>query len=185
VWIEAAVVILNLLYVVLMARGLRIGWWAGIAGSVLFVSANLGQHLYMDALLNSYYVLAGVYGWLLWTDSGSTALASVTNINLRQLIVLLTMSAILIAGLGLVLNRYTDNSLPYLDSCVTILSFLATWMAAKRYIENWFIWLIADPLAILLYIGKGGWFYPFLFLVYSIMAVYGYYQWKKDLIQNA
>ena len=184
-WIEAAVVILNLIYVVLIARGQRIGWWAGILGSALFVSANLGQHLYMDATLNSYYVLAGIYGWLLWSDSDSTTLAAVTSINLRHLIILLAMCAILIAGFGLALSSYTDNSLPYLDSCVTILSFVATWMAAKRYIENWFIWLIADPLAIILYVSKGGWFYPFLFLVYSVMAVYGYYQWKKDLTQNA
>jgi nicotinamide mononucleotide transporter len=105
---------------------------------------------------------------------------------MRLLISLLTICGLLTAGFGTVLSHYTNNSLPYLDAGVTILSFLATWMAARKYIENWLLWLVADPLAVVLYSVKYypaalWWLYPALFLVYSVMAVYGYRLWKKDL----
>ena len=91
------------------------------------------------------------------------------------------MSVLLTLAFGTLLSHYTNNSLPYLDAGVTVLSFLATWMATRKYIENWLIWLVADPLAMVLYAMKGGWLYPVLFGVYTIMAIYGYIQWKKHL----
>jgi nicotinamide mononucleotide transporter len=97
---------------------------------------------------------------------------------------------LLIVIFGTLLGHYTNNSLPYLDAGVTVLSFLATWMAARKYIENWILWLVADPLAVVLYSVKyypaeRWWLYPALFLVYSVMAAYGYFIWKKDLKHDA
>jgi nicotinamide mononucleotide transporter len=179
--IEVAVVVLNFLYVILMSLERRSGWIAGIAGSALFVASNLQQHLYMDMLLNSYYVLAGVYGWYIWGRQSDGQVIHITRIDKLLFIKLLGTSILLVAILGTVLYRYTDNSLPYMDAGVTVLSFLATWMAAKKYIENWIIWLVADPLAIILYATKGGWLYPVLFAAYTLMALYGYLKWKKQL----
>lgn len=180
-WMEITVVILNLLYVILIARGLRLGWIPGIVGSALFVASNIEQHLYMDACLNGYYVLAGIYGWWVWGAVSIENDNPITLIPRKLLIAALALGALLIIGLGTFFYVNTDNTLPYLDATVTILSFIATWMAAKKYIENWIIWLVADPLAIILYTMKGGWLYPALFVVYTIMAIYGYLNWKKQL----
>lgn len=187
--LEAAVVAIGLIYLILIMLKMRIGWIFGTVGSALFVVSNIQQHLYMDTILNSYYVVMGIYGWIIWGRAGQKDSAPVTSIDLKLLVLLLLGCAVLTAGFGTVLSRYTNNSLPYLDAGVTILSFLATWMAARKYIENWFLWLVADPLAVLLYSVKyyptqGWWLYPALFLVYSVMAAYGYYAWKKDLLND-
>lgn len=179
--LEITVVILGFLYVILIAMEKRIGWIVGIIGSALFVASNIMQHLYMDTILNSYYVIAGIYGWYIWGGESKGSDIPVQKIQPSLFLGLLTASGLLTIGLGGLLGHYTNNSLPYLDAGVTVLSFLATWMSTKKYIENWLIWLIADPLAMILYAMKGGWFYPLLFGAYTIMAIYGYLKWKKHL----
>ena len=183
--LEIVVVVLGVLYLVFILRERRIGWIFGVISSALLVVTNVQQQLYMDCVLNSYYVIIGIYGWYIWgADQGDST--PVTRIDLRLLAILLILSGLLTAAFGTVLMHYTHNSLSYLDAGVTILSFLATWMAARKYIENWILWLVADPLAVILYGLKyypapRWWLYPALFTVYSGMAVYGYHAWKKDL----
>ncbi len=184
--LEKTVVILGLLYLVLIMLEKRSGWIFGTIGSALFVMSNIQQHLYMDCVLNSYYTIMGIYGWILWGKTDNSEPLPVTNIRMKLFLPLLAICAILIVGLGAGMGYFTNNSLPYLDAGVTVLSLLATWMAARKYIENWILWLVADPLAVILYSVKyyparDWWLYPALFFVYSIMAAYGYYQWKKDL----
>ena len=188
--LEVIVVVLGLLYLVFIMLEKRVGWIFGTVGSALFVVSNIQQHLYMDCALNTYYTIMGVYGWLLWGRSAQADALPVTRINRRLVLALLLLSAVLIVGFGAALGHSTNNSLPYLDAGVTVLSLLATWMAARKYIENWILWLVADPLAGALYTVKyypsyNWWLYPGLFLVYSIMAAYGYYVWKKDLKYDA
>lgn len=187
--LELIVVALGLLYLVLIMLEIRLGWIFGTIGSALFVVSNIQQHLYMDTILNSYYVVMGIYGWMVWGRPGRSDSTPVSRIDLKILAWLLLGCGILTAIFGTVLNLHTNNSLPYLDAGVTILSFLATWMAARKYIENWILWLVADPLAVVLYSVKyypadRWWLYPALFLVYSVMAAYGYYVWKKDLVND-
>lgn len=179
--LEWGVTILGLLYIVLIALEVRFGWVVGVVGSALFVASNIEQHLYMDTVLNSYYVLAGIYGWYMWGKKDHGAMLPVSNIPRKLLVTLLTGCMLLTIGFGYGLSRYTDNSLPYLDAGVTILSFLATWMSTRKYIENWIIWLVADPLAIILYYYKGAPLYSGLFAIYSAMALYGFLSWRKHL----
>jgi nicotinamide mononucleotide transporter len=188
--LEVIVVLLGLLYLVFIMLEKRIGWIFGTVGSALFAVSNIQQHLYMDSVLNSYYAIMGIYGWWLWGWAGKSDALPVTHINIRVLMILLVGCGVLVAGFGTALGHYTDNSLPYLDAGVTVLSLLATWMAARKYIENWILWLVADPLAVILYTAKyyptaHWWLYPGLFLIYSIMAAYGYYVWKKDIKYHA
>ena len=180
-WMEIVVVALGLLYIILIAFEKRIGWIVGVVGSALFVESNIQQHLYMDSILNSYYVLAGIYGWCTWGGEDKGVAIPVSKIKGSLFLPLLLLSVLLTLAFGTLLSHYTNNALPYLDAGVTVLSFLATWMATRKYIENWLIWLVADPLAMVLYSMKGGWLYPVLFGVYTIMAIYGYLQWKKHL----
>jgi len=188
--LELIVVVLGLLYLVLIMLEKRVGWIFGTVGSALFVASNIQQHLYMDCILNSYYVVMGIYGWWVWGKKDNIDLTPVTKISKRLLVILLAICMLLVVIFGTVLGHYTNNSLPYLDAGVTVLSFLATWMAARKYIENWILWLVADPLAVVLYSVKyypaeRWWLYPALFLVYSVMAGYGYFIWKKDLKHDA
>lgn len=179
--LEIVVTIMGLLYIVLIAMEVRAGWIVGAVGSALFVASNIEQHLYMDMVLNSYYVLAGAYGWYVWGKHGDEVKLIVSFIPKRLFAGLLAGCVLLTITFGYSLSLYTNNSLPYLDAGVTILSFLATWMSTRKYIENWIIWLVADPLAIILYYYKGAPLYSILFAIYSGMALYGYLSWRKHL----
>ena len=80
-----------------------------------------------------------------------------------------------------ILLNYTDSPVPYMDSMTTALSVVATWMLARKIIEHWIIWVFVDAVSAGLYIYKSLWPTTVLFIVYTIMAVAGYYEWKKKL----
>jgi len=79
-----------------------------------------------------------------------------------------------------ILRRFTDSPIPFWDAFTTSLSIFATWMLARKKIEQWLIWIFVDLVSVGLYLYRG--LYPtvFLFLVYAVMAVIGYYEWRKD-----
>jgi nicotinamide mononucleotide transporter len=176
--VEIAVVSLNLLYLICIISSKRVGWLLGVAGSALFVYANIQQHLYMDVLLNLYYVGIGIYGWWAWGEQDSTL--PISRMPIRLWLVLVAVAVGLIGLIGSLMQHYTDNTMPYIDALVTVLSFIATWMAARRYIDNWWVWILVDPIAAALYYAKGGMLYPILFVIYTLLAIYGYYLWQKE-----
>jgi nicotinamide mononucleotide transporter len=80
-----------------------------------------------------------------------------------------------------ILIKFTDSDVPVMDSLTTALSIIATWMLAKKYIDHWLIWIFVDLFSSGLYVFKNLWPTAFLFFVYTIMALVGYFEWKKDL----
>jgi nicotinamide mononucleotide transporter len=80
-----------------------------------------------------------------------------------------------------ILKRFTDSTVPVMDSLTTALSITATWMLAKKYIEHWLIWIFVDFFSAGLYVYKNLWPTVVLFIVYAVMAIVGYLEWKKDL----
>jgi len=80
-----------------------------------------------------------------------------------------------------VLIKFTDSTIPKADSLVGALSIIGTWMLARKLIENWLIWIIADGLCVGLYVYKGLFPTVILFVIYTIMSVDGYWQWKKTI----
>jgi nicotinamide mononucleotide transporter len=74
--------------------------------------------------------------------------------------------------------------MPLLDSFTTVFSFIATWLVAKRVLENWIYWICIDALTVYLYFSRELNLYALLSLAYTFMAVYGYIQWRKDLIRQ-
>lgn len=82
------------------------------------------------------------------------------------------------------LSHYTDSQVPYWDGLTTALSIVATWMLAKKKIEHWLLWVFVDAISIGLFIYKDLYPTTLLFLVYTILAVYGYWEWKRELEQE-
>jgi len=81
----------------------------------------------------------------------------------------------------LVLAKFTDSTIPKADSLVGMLSVIGTWMLARKYIENWLVWIVADGIATSLFFYKGLYPTAVLFIIYTVMAVVGYQQWKKSI----
>ena len=101
--------------------------------------------------------------------------------NKTQLLLAAVIVIILSFVLGFVMGRYTDADLYYFDSFTTSGSLVAQYLLAKKYLQNWLLWIIVDMVAIPVYLYKGLYYFSLLFLVYLIICIYGYVSWKKNL----
>jgi nicotinamide mononucleotide transporter len=182
--IELLGAILGILYVVLSIRQNIFTWPTGLLTSALYIVVFFKSALYASMALQVYYVFISIYGWYFWLRGKNTnnkSQATVQNIS-RKLLVRIGIVTILIYGFILfILINFSDSDVPFMDSLTTSLSITATWMLARKYIENWLIWIFVDIVSSGLYIYKNLWPTVILFSVYTVMAFIGYVEWKKDL----
>jgi nicotinamide mononucleotide transporter len=146
----------------------------------LFISP--GIQLYADALLQIIYILLLTYGWYNWSKEKESKSSDATmKIDFRtslKIFILTALSAIMLAWF---FSNYTAASYPWLDSALTCASLAAQWMIAKKYIENWIVWILADLVYLPLYIVKHLPLTAILYFIFLILAVKGYIEWKKNL----
>jgi nicotinamide mononucleotide transporter len=183
-WIENLAVVTGLIYIVLSVKQ-RIGCWPfGIISSVLYLYVFFGAKIYADMFLQLYYVLMGIYGWIHWAqiDSASSDKKElpVSKLNLSQGIVLLMLTLLLWLGIAQLLIRYTDSPVPWIDAFTTAFSFTATYMLARKILEHWIIWVVVDFISVALYFYRELYSSIVLFLIYTVLAVLGYKEWKKQ-----
>jgi nicotinamide mononucleotide transporter len=128
-------------------------------------------------------VIISIYGWIIWKrgEQGNKKELPATRMSKRLFLILIIATGLIYIVYYLVLSRFTDSTIPKADSLVGALSIIGTWMLARKLIENWFVWIVADGLCVGLYIYKG--LYPtvILFIIYTLMSVIGYLQWKKSM----
>jgi len=188
--IELLGAVLGILYIFFSIRQHILTWPTGLLTSLLYTIVFFQSGFYADMGLQVYYVAISLYGWYYWLKGGKT----VTKAGKKQVAVTKTPRIILfysllvtIAIYGVllyILLHFTDSTVPYMDSLTTALSITATWMLAKKYIEHWLIWIFVDIFSAGLYVYKELWPTVILFIVYTVMAVLGYREWKKDLIRK-
>lgn len=181
---EYIAVALGVVYVLLASKGNVWCWVFGILSSAIYISINVTHHLYQDAILQFYYVVAGFYGWWNWSKKNQTEQVFVASENLWWNTKVIACGALLVPVFGFGFSKL-GNSLSYFDSAVTIFSFIATWMTARKLLENWLYWIVIDLVAAVMYSIKG--LYPTagLYVFFAIVAAYGYFEWKKELkLQN-
>jgi len=181
-WLEITGAILSLIYLYLSINQKISLWILGFISSAFYIVIFLQTKLYADMSLQVYYLVISVYGWIHWTFGKEIKGDELPVAKLsKKLILILTGATVLIYFLYfIILNYYTDSPVPKFDSLVGTLSVIATWLLAKKYIENWLVWIVADGLCIGLYIYKGLYPTSVLFGVYTLMSVVGYLQWKKS-----
>jgi nicotinamide mononucleotide transporter len=130
--------------------------------------------------LQGFFILMAVYGWWNWSQSEddwkperSTLLSFSGG---------LTLALLFGAGSGFVhLNYFPSVSFPFLDATLTGLSILGTWLATRRKIENWIVWIGVDIVYVVMYVQKALWGTAALYLVFIILALKGYIDWRKYL----
>jgi len=182
--IEILGAILGILYIFFSIRQSIFTWPTGLVTSALYIVVFFQSKFYADMGLQVYYVAISIYGWYYWAK-GNTQKKSDT-IPVKQIRKLLwlklaTVTVLIYFAILFILLKYTDSPIPFMDSFTTALSIVATWMLARKYIEQWLIWVLVDLVSAGLYIYKNLWPTVILFIIYTIMAVLGYNEWKKDL----
>lgn len=182
--IEITGVILSLIYLYLSIKQ-KIGLWLfGLLSALMYVYIFFQSKFYADMSLQFYYVIVSIYGWISWKSGKSkTGLdLPVKSITKRQIVGLSFFSLVVFLIYYFVLTAYTDSPVPIGDSVTTSLSITATWMLARKILEHWILWVFIDAFSAYMYIEKGLHFTSILFIIYTIMAVVGYFQWKKSRI---
>lgn len=183
-WIELFGVVTGIIYVILEVKQNRLLWPLGLLTSATYVYIFFQGKFYADMGLQVYYVLISIYGWYYWSKGGARSESgelAVARGNRKQFLLLFLTLAISWTGIYFLLDNLTDSTVPMGDSFTTALAIVATWMLARKIIEHWFLWIIANLVSIALYIYKG--LYPtvILYAVYTGMAVYGYLEWQRSM----
>ena len=179
-WLESTAVIFAILYLILAVKQNILCWTAGIISSVLYFFIMQKAGLYMEAYLQVFYVVMGIYGWSQWSASNASNPSFIVN-TWSKYQHMITISIILVLSLlsGFLLERYTDAALPFLDALVSWGAVVATYMVAKKLLENWIYWFVIDAISIFLFIERGLWLSAVLFATYLVIIFFGYQSWNK------
>jgi len=162
-----------------------LGWFFGIINAVLYAAVFWQVRLYADMGLQGYYFFTSIYGWWMWMYGGkSHDGVRVSNTPVKLYAVFAIIFIVVTLCWGFLLGRFTDASLTYADSALTIASLIAQWMMARKYLENWIIWIVADACYTAMYFYKDLHLTAILYFVFLILAVMGYVQWKRDIVRK-
>jgi nicotinamide mononucleotide transporter len=138
--------------------------------------------LFLESGLQLFYVLIGIYGWYQWLHgSDEKKELPIISFSIKKNLYLFLIGCIVWIPLGFIAYQYSTQVMPYLDACITAFSLVATWMTAKKIVENWLYWIIIDALAIFLYAYRGFDLIALLYFIYTLLAIVGYFQWRKRM----
>ena len=187
--------LVGLLYLWLEYKASIYLWIAGIIMPAIYICVSSNAGLYADFGINIYYLGAAIYGWMMWkygaflrrTILKKTAAniehpqqkPPITRMPLHYLLPLTAVFAATFAGIAWILINFTDSNVPLLDSFTTALSIIGMWMLARKYVEQWWAWIGVDAVSAGLYVYKGLDFTAALYALYTIIAIFGYFKWKK------
>ena len=195
--LQIAGVLLGLLYLWLEYRADIRLWIVGLVMPLIHGALYYKSGLYADCSMQAYYVLAGLYGWLVWrrrgrkTDAGLTgpedaegakraAALRIGHTPLRTVPALAGVYAAAHIGLYLLLTRFMDSTVPFWDAGTTALSVVAMWMLSRKLVEQWLVWLVVDLVTVGLYLYKDLPYTAGLYALYSALAVAGYLRWRRQ-----
>ncbi len=183
-WLDILTTILGLIYILLEYRASIALWIVGIIMPALDIYLYWSHGLYGDAGMAVYYTLAAVYGYAVWKfghKRGQTQDKEMPITRMRRSLYL-PATLFFLAAWGAtyyVLAVYTNSTVPLLDAFTNALSFVGLWALARKYIEQWFFWIVVDVISAYLYAIKGIPFKAGLYALYVVIAVMGYCKWKR------
>lgn len=183
-YLEIAGTAIGLIYLYLEYRANVWLWVASIAMPAVYLKVYYDAGLYADFWISIYYLAASVYGLICWlrsnhdtTDKGQKPETGIIHTPASSIAPLAGVFTILLIAIGFILSRFTDSTVPWADAFTTALSIVAMWMLAKKYVEQWLVWIAADIACSVLYLYKDLWFTSGLYLIYAVIAVFGFRKW--------
>lgn len=176
--------VLGLVYILLEYRACIWLWVVGIIMPALDIWLYWSHGLYGDAGMAVYYTIAAIYGYAVWKwgkkhNQKDQEELPITSMRKSLYLPTLLFFVAAWAATYYILATFTNSTVPLQDSFTNALSFVGLWALARKYIEQWFFWIIVDAVCFYLYIIKGIPFKAGLYGLYVIIAVAGYFKWKK------
>jgi len=159
----------------------------GMVSTLIFVYLLLKWGLLGDMLINAYYFIMSIYGWYIWTRkvdaTHHTPISRTTKKEKQTSVIIFILTLVFVFIVYQSFDKW-NSWVAYVDTITTAIFFVGMWLMAKRKIENWIYWIVGDIISIPLYFYKGFTFTSFQYLIFTIIALYGYLEWKKILINN-
>ncbi len=176
--LEVCAVLLAVGYLLLAVRRDIRCWIAGILSSSIYLFLMYLANLYMESILQVFYIFMGFYGFQQWkSDNTEQNEISISTWSLKIHAFIVSSIIILSYFFGELLVRYTDAALPFLDSLTTFGALFATYMVAKKILENWIYWFFIDAISIYLFIGRELYLTSILFCIYLVIILFGFRSW--------
>jgi nicotinamide mononucleotide transporter len=188
--LEIAGVIVGLIYLWLEYKASIHLWIASIIMPAIYLIVYKDAGLYADMAINIYYLAIAVYGWLSWkynfslgSKKESTEL-KISHISTRGIIYMLMLYVVAQLAISLSLIHFTDSDVPWFNGLTSALSIVGMWMLARKQIEQWIVWIVVDVLSAILYFTKDLDYTGALYILYAVVAVFGYRKWNQLLKQQ-
>ena len=150
----------------------------GIAGTIIGIYVLLTAGLYAESILNVYYVVMSVYGWIFWLTKRGNTPVKITWTTKKEWII---VGLIVFVGwlvLFLVLKHFTDSTVPVWDSFVSSTAWAGMWLLARMKIEIWVLLNVSNLFAIPLLFHKNLPLFGLLTLFLIVIAIWGYFEWR-------
>lgn len=181
---EGLAVVLALLYLVLAVKRSIWCWYAALFSTLIYMVIFYNKQLFMESALQIFYVVMAGYGWWQWRGgSEGDEHLPISTLPWRRHGLLIGIILFATAGFGFALSG-TNAALPWLDSFTTVSAVVATWMVARKVLENWYYWFVIDSVSIYLYLSRELFLTALLFGGYLVLIVVGIVAWGRAYRQQ-
>ena len=180
-WFEIVASILAIAYLILAMLQDKRCWVAWIISSLMYFFVMYSANLYMEALLQIFYIFIGLYGLYQWRfKADKKDVLKITTWSVKNHLIVIGALVFLTSLSGYVLMIYTAAASPFVDAFTTWGAIAASYLVAKKILENWFYWFVIDFVSVFLFISRELYPTALLFLVYLVLVVFGYSAWRKS-----
>ena len=187
IFLEIMAVLFGLTSVVFAMKNNILVYPIGIISTVIYVYLLNKWGLIGDMLINGYYTTMSIYGWYIWTrKSQNKPEFPISRITIKEIyhgIIIFLITIVFVVAVYKYFDKFTSWT-AYVDTFTTGIFFVGMWLMAKRKIENWLLWIIGDLVSVPLYFYKGYTFTSIQYAIFTIIAIYGYLEWKKSLAKT-
>ncbi len=181
-WLDITTTALGLAYILLEYKASVWMWVVGFFMQSLGVVLYYQKGLYADCGMEFYYLAMTIYGFIAWMRHTSQKEdLPIRHMPLKTALIWLGIAAVFWLAIYLILVNFTDSKVPILDAFTTALSIVGIWALARKYLEQWFVWIVVDIVTCGLYFYKDIPFKASLYGLYVVIAVFGYFKWKKTI----
>jgi len=181
--LEALAVVMGLLSVWYAKRDHIAVYPTGMLSTALYVYLLFQANLLGDMMINAYFFSMSIYGWYFWGQrEGGTRVNRISTLDKKEIrgsVVLFLAAAFFVLIVYQLFDKWTDWTAP-IDAFTTALFFVAMWLMARRKIAHWVFWIIGDLISVPLYLYKGLGLTSLQYFIFTLIAIFGYIQWKKS-----
>ena len=179
--LEITAVVFGIISVLFARKNNILVYPTGLISTLIFIYILYNFKLYGEFIINIYYSVMSILGWYLWSrrnnDQEEFPISIMNSKEYKISGLIFTVTLLFIALVYHFFDKFTDLT-AYVDAFTTALFFVGMWLMAKRKIENWIVWIIADIISVPLYFYKGLTVSSLQFIVFTIIAILGYIEWK-------